>query len=84
MFKVTEANGKSIKPVVVNVANLSGTPRFDEVYLLNGYETGSMIGIPDEVAEREDIVPQKAAWQFRLSFVLTSIGRLRNLPQARV
>lgn len=47
--------------------------------IFNGYESGHMIGIPYEVAQKENIPIPQAAWQFYHYFIVTSIVEPENL-----
>ena len=76
---VDTVNGKKCdQPVSIEVANISTLPEGVRCKI-NGYETGRMIGVPDEVAEKEKIPVPQMTWQFYRSFVATSIVEPKEL-----
>ena len=66
---------KSVSVPLENVHTLLSGVR----YILRGYETGRMIGVPLEVARKESIPLQQAAWQFYRTFVVTSVVEPKDL-----
>lgn len=70
---VDKVNGKKLnRPVHISIQNtnpLPNTPRL----ILRGYESGKMIGIPDEVTEKENLQLEQAVWQFYHYFIVTSV-----------
>lgn len=79
---VEKVSGKELdQPVSVVVENL-GSAYFptNTTITIRGYETGRMIGVPWEVAEKEDLPVPQAAWQFYRTFVFTSSVTPEQLP----
>ena len=80
---VEQVNGQAgEKPVSIVVENLG---RFyfpsNTTITIRGYETGRMIGVPNEVATKESIPIPQAVWQFHRTFVFTSSVDPLTLPQ---
>ena len=79
---VEQVNGQTIdNPVSVVVENL-GKFYFpsNTTITIRGFETGRMIGVPDEVAMKENIPIPQAEWQFHRTFVFTSSVEPPTLP----
>lgn len=72
-MRVDTVNGKKLdKPIEILVENMARIP--DGVRCtIRGYESGKMIGLPFEVAEKEKIPLPQAGWQFFRYFVATSV-----------
>lgn len=62
---------KTDMPVSLWVDNVEFLPKGERI-IVRGYESGKMIGIPDEVIEREHLAQPQARWEFHRSFVITS------------
>ena len=80
---VTEANGKKIDPpIMIEVENL-GASYFpsNTTVIIRGYETGKMVGVPFEVAQKENIPVPQVGWHFRRTFVFTSSVTPPKLPK---
>lgn len=81
VLRVDTVNGKKLEtPVGITI---SGTGQISkgERCVFNGYESGGMMGIPDEVAEKEHLPPTQADWQFARWFVVTSIVEPKGLKK---
>ncbi len=69
---VDTVNGRKLDaPVRIAVEDVSVLPA-GERFVLRGYESGKMIGIPPEVVEKEHLLQPQAFWQFYHFFVATS------------
>lgn len=66
------------EPIGVWVDNVAALPKGTTV-VLRGYESGKMIGLPREVAEKENLPIQQAAWQFYRYFIVTSVVSPKDL-----
>jgi len=76
---VDTVNGKRLKiPVTIHVENVGAIPKEGRV-IIRGYESGKMIGLPHEVAEKENIPLPQAGWQFFRFFVATSVVAPKDL-----
>lgn len=78
---VDTINGKKLpSPVPIWIDNVRnpGLPK-DTRCVFRGYESGKMIGVPNEAAEKEQISVPAAAWQFFRYFVVTSVVEPENL-----
>jgi hypothetical protein len=76
---VDTVNGKKLDtPVGVWVENVHPLPKATRC-ILRGYESGRMIGVPGEVAEKEHIEPMQARWQFYRYFIVTSVVQPKDL-----
>ena len=45
----------------------------DRRYILKGYESGEMLGVPNDAASIENLPPEQPVWQFYKYFIITSI-----------
>jgi hypothetical protein len=75
-FRVYAVNGKKLeKPIDIDASNTKFEA--DTEYVLHGYETGQMVGFPEEVAEHEPEHPRRnldqTFWHFGTWFVVTSV-----------
>jgi len=80
---VDTVNGRKLSsPVGVWVENVKhpGLPKGTRC-IIRGYESGEMIGLPDAVAEAENIPPPQAMWQFRRYFIITSVVEPKSLEK---
>jgi hypothetical protein len=80
---VDKVNGKKLDmPVSLWVDNLEypGLPK-GERCILRGYESGKMIGLPDEVAKKEHLPRPQFAWGFFRYFVVTSVVQPASLAE---
>ncbi|MDA8078761.1 MAG: hypothetical protein M0Z79_07450 [Nitrospiraceae bacterium] len=74
-------NGKKLESPVsisIEIENVDVLPK-DTRCILRGYESGKMIGVPNEVAEKEQIPAPAAVWQFFHYFIVTSIVEPKDL-----
>ncbi|MDY0169578.1 MAG: hypothetical protein RBS80_23755 [Thermoguttaceae bacterium] len=70
---VDTVNGKKLDtPMGVWVENVDSLPK-DSRCILHGYESGKMIGVPFEVAKKENMPLPQPRWQFFRYFVVTSV-----------
>jgi hypothetical protein len=70
---VDRINGQAISPPIgLWIDNVDSLPPGTRC-VLNGYESGRMIGLPREVAEKEKMPYPQAMWQFYRYFVVTSV-----------
>lgn len=70
---VDTVNGKKLdKPTEVVFAELKGSLPQTGRIIVRGYESGKMIGLPSEVARKENLPEPQAGWQFYRYFVITS------------
>jgi len=60
------------EPIGIWIENVDALPEGTKI-LLRGYESGKMIGLPHEVAEKENIPLPQAGWQFYRYFLVTSV-----------
>lgn len=65
------------KPIGIWIENVE-LPK-GERCVLKGYETGSMIGTPDEVLRATGAPQPQAKWQFHFHFIATSVEQPGNL-----
>jgi hypothetical protein len=81
-IEVDTVNGRKLeKPVQIAIRNLwSHTLPQGERVVLRGYESGRMVGIPDEVLKIENVPGPQPSWSFDRYFVLTSCVQPRELP----
>ncbi len=80
---VDTINGEKLKtPIGIWIENIDSLPK-DKHCVLRGYESGKMIGVPYEVAEKENISLPQAAWQFYRYFIATSVVEPKNLKIKR-
>jgi hypothetical protein len=80
---VDRVNGKKLPKIVeILIDNIKypGLPE-DTRCVIKGYESGRMIGVPDEVAKAENIPVSSAEWQFMKYFVITSIVEPQSLEK---
>ncbi|SRR6266404_3445269 len=70
-------NFKLDPPVGIGVENV--TLPSSERCVLKGYETGTWVGIPDEVLRATGSPPPQAGWQFRFYFRATSVESPKTL-----
>jgi hypothetical protein len=72
-LSVDTINGKKIAPPIgIWVDNIESLPEAERC-IIRGYESGKMIGIPDEVIEKENLSQSQAGWQFYRYFIVTSV-----------
>jgi len=70
---VDTINGRTLpNPINIWIDNVKNLPEGARC-VLRGYESGKMIGLPREVAEKENLCMPQACWQFRHYFIVTSI-----------
>ena len=82
---VDTINGEKIKqPIPIWIENIKnpGLP-VGERCIIRGYESGKMIGLPFEVAEKENIPVPQAGWQFQRYFVVTSVVGPKGLEKEK-
>jgi len=74
---------KLITPTGIWISNIGsfGLLPKGERCVLKGYESGQMIGVPDEVAKTENLPPNQACWQFYKYFIITSIVQPKILEK---
>ena len=78
---VDTVNGKKLDaPVGIWVENVDALPK-DTRCILRGYESGKMIGLPHEVAEKEKLPLPAAGWQFFRYFIVTSVVEPKDLQK---
>ena len=80
---VDTVHGKKLSsPIGVWVENAKdpGLPK-GEKCIIRGYESGEMIGLPEAVAEAENMPPPQAMWQFRRYFIITSVVGPKSLEK---
>jgi hypothetical protein len=78
---VDTVNGQDVSPPIgLWIDNVDGLPARTRC-VLNGYESGKMIGLPREVAEKENIPFPQAAWQFYRYFIVTSVVEPKDLKK---
>lgn len=70
---VDTINGEKIDtPIGIWIDNIESLPK-EERCIIKGYESGKMIGTPDEVIEKENLSQSQARWQFYRYFIVTSV-----------
>ncbi len=70
---VDRINGQEVSPAIgVWIDNVAALPEGGRC-VLNGYESGRMIGVPREVVEKEHLSYPQACWQFFRYFIVTSV-----------
>lgn len=78
---VDTVNGKKLEdPIGVWIENVDSLPK-DTRCTLRGYESGKMIGVPAEVARKENLPLPQASWQFFRYFVITSVVEPKDLKK---
>ena len=78
---VDTVNGKTLDtPIDIWVDNVDSLPKAVRC-ILRGYESGRMIGVPEEVARKEHIPLPQAAWQFFRYFIVTSVVEPKDLKK---
>ena len=65
-------------PIGVWIDNVDALPAGTRC-ILNGYESGKMIGLPRAVAEKENLPNPQACWQFYRYFIATSVVEPESL-----
>jgi len=76
---VDTINGKKIEtPVSVWIDNIESLPA-EKRCVIRGYESGKMIGVPDEVIKKENLSQPQASWQFYRYFIITSALEPKDL-----
>lgn len=79
---VDTINGKKLdRPIGIWIDNVASLPK-GERCIFRGYESGKMIGVPDEVARAENLPPPQAAWQFCRYFIMTSVVQPEGLDRS--
>jgi hypothetical protein len=79
---VDTVNGKKLdRPIGIWIDNVAPLPK-GERCILRGYESGKMIGVPDEVARAENLPLPQAAWQFFRYFIMTSVVQPEGLDRS--
>jgi hypothetical protein len=68
-------------PVSVLVENVRELP-LGRRCVIRGYESVRMIGLPEQVAEAENLPPTQALWQMQRFFVMTSAMEPKDLEAA--
>ncbi len=70
---VDKADGREVSPPIgLWIDNTDALPAGTRC-VLRGYESGKMIGLPREVAEKENLPLPQAGWQFYRYFIATSV-----------
>lgn len=78
---VDRINGQEVSPPIgIWIENVDALPKGVRC-ILNGYESGRMIGVPQEVAEKENMPSGQAMWQFQTYFLVTSVVAPQDLKQ---
>jgi hypothetical protein len=76
---VDKVDGQGVFPAIgVWIENVDGLPAGKRC-VLNGYESGKMIGLPHGVAEKENVPHSRACWQFCRYFIVTSVVEPKDL-----
>jgi hypothetical protein len=79
ILEVSRVNGETTDPPtpiwVENIPILTE----GKTCVLNGYESGKMIGVPDEVAQKENLLVPQAGWQLFHYFIVTSVEEPTDL-----
>jgi hypothetical protein len=76
---VDRINGRGTSPAIgVWIENVDALPAGARC-VLNGYESGKMIGLPGEVARKENLSDPQACWQFYRYFIVTSVVEPNDL-----
>jgi hypothetical protein len=78
---VDTVNGKKLDapiPMWVENAKYPGLPE-KERCIIRGYETGQMIGAPDEVLRAEKLPAPQAGWRVHRYFIITSVVQPASL-----
>ena len=76
---VGTVNGRKLDvPVLIQIQNVHALPAGVRC-VLRGYESGKMIGVPDQVARQEKIPLSQAKWQFFRFFIATSVVEPKEL-----
>ena len=68
-------------PVSLLIENVRELP-LGRRCVIRGYESVRMIGLPEQVAEAEDLPPTQACWQMQRFFVMTSAVEPKDLETA--
>ena len=78
---VDTVNGKKLKePVDIWIDNVAALPQ-GERCSIKGYESGRMVGVPDEVATAENLPVPQTAWHFYRYFIMTSSVQPKDLAK---
>ncbi|TAL27014.1 MAG: hypothetical protein EPN94_02145 [Nitrospirae bacterium] len=78
---VDTVNGKKLESPVsisIEIENVDVLPKATRC-ILRGYESGKMIGVPFEVARKEQVPMPAAMWQFFRYFIVTSVVEPKEL-----
>ncbi len=76
---VDKINGQAVSsPFGVRIHNIDALPKGVRC-VLNGYESGRMIGVPREVLKKENLSTPQALWQFSRYFIATSVVEPKDL-----
>ena len=81
---VDTVNGKGLlSPIPIWIDNVKnpGLPK-DTWCVFQGYESGKMIGLPFDVAEKEALPVPQAVWQLFRYFVVTSVVEPKDLKSS--
>lgn len=79
----TVNGGKTDMPVYLWMDNVESLPEGERV-VVRGYESGKMIGIPDEVLEKEHLAQPQVRWEFYRYFIITSAVQPADLKFTRL
>ena len=78
---VERINGREVSPPIrIWIENVERLPEGTRC-VLNGYESGKMIGLPFEVAEKENMPLTQAVYQFYHYFMVTSVVEPEELKR---
>jgi hypothetical protein len=70
---VDRINGQDVSPrISIRIENVRALPEGVRC-ILNGYESGRMIGLPRQVVGAENLPVPQAQWQFYRYFIVTSV-----------
>jgi len=80
-LQVDTINGKKLdRPITISIET-SGSLPMRERCVFRGYESGRMVGVPDEVARAENLPLAQVRWQFHRYFIITSVVQPEGLDR---
>lgn len=78
---VDTINGKKLdRPITISIET-SGSLPMRKRCVFRGYESGRMVGVPDEVARTENLPLPQVRWQFHRYFIITSVVQPEGLDR---
>lgn len=78
---IDTVDGKKLKePVRLWIENVEALPK-DTRCIFRGYESGKMIGVPEELAKAENRPLPQSHWHFKRYFIVTTVVKPKTLQK---